>query len=301
MSNAYTNQILFGYSKSQVNKEYIDGLLSYMLTDEKITGYVPESTVIDVVVDVDKATTSFRIEDAKSVTLKEKRCKNDERCKESIVEGGMMEYRRGHSYNSIFWSIYGYENPKEVFFSTRANEEIEQRMKVVEFLKKSPKRLKETNSKLTLDQTQALFGAMMVSKDEKLDFCIAYAVYYNKPIMVVYNRTYCIYSPTVEIDLSEDVIILYGSESLSTTNGKKTVKYYADNTPTKQIIDEIVNTKVIGPLKAMSNYKSQELDEIAFKLKIDIKQKDETGKEKRRKKEDIYNDIRLAIHFDQTS
>jgi hypothetical protein len=49
----------------------------------------------------------------------------------------------------------------------------------------------------------------------------------------------------------------------------------------------------------MSNYKNPELDEIASKLKIDIKHKDESGKEKRRKKEDIYNDIRVAIHFDQ--
>jgi hypothetical protein len=292
MSNAYTNQILFGYSKSQVNKEYIDGLLSYMLTHEKITSYIPESTDVPIPVPV---TVPIVVE------VKAEAVAEEDEAESKVVntDKGMVVPRRGHSYNSIFWSIYGYENPKEVFFGTRANEEIEQRMKVVELLKKIPKRLKDTNSKLTIEQTNALFGAMMVSKDEKIDFCIAYAVYYNKPIMVVYNKTYCIYSPTVEIDLSEDVIILYASESLSTKNGKRSFIYHSENTPTRQIIDEIVHTKVIGPLKAMSNYKSQELDEIAFKLEIDIKQTDDKGKEKRRKKEDIYNDIRVAIHFDQ--
>ena len=275
MSNAYTNQILFGHSKEQVNAEYINGLLPYMFTDDKVNS-------IPLPIEKDHSPPS----ESAVITLPEKTDKAN-------------DFGRNSRYNSLFWSIYEMENPNEVFLNTRANVEIEERMKVVESLKKTPKRLRDTNSKLTLEQTQTLFGAMMVSKEEKLDFCIAYAVYYNKSIMVIYERTYCIYSPTVEIDLSEDtdVIIIYAS-SKQTPNGKKIFAYSSEKNPTKEIIEEILRTKVTRHLKAISNYKNPELDEIAYKLQIDITYKDEKGKEKRRKKEDIYNDIRVKIHND---
>ena len=35
MSNAYINQVLFGVSKEQVNAEYVDDLLPFMLTETK--------------------------------------------------------------------------------------------------------------------------------------------------------------------------------------------------------------------------------------------------------------------------
>ena len=77
------------------------------------------------------------------------------------------------------------------------------------------------------------------------------------------------------------------------------MSYSSEKNPTQCMINEIIETKVLGPLKAMSNYKNPELDSIAERLQIAIKYT-EQGKEKRRKKEDIYNDIRVAIHQDQT-
>jgi hypothetical protein len=284
MSNAYTNQVLFGYSKSQVNREYMEGLIPYMLFDDKLLQNKEEDNIVDE-------------------GGEERERENEQKEKKNEIMPVVLPTKvKRRSGNTIFWSIYEHENPNEVFFGTRANEEIEQRIKVVEFLKKNPKRLKDTNSKLTLEQTNALFGAMMVSKEEKRDFCIAYSVYYNKSIMIVFDKTYCIYSPTSGISDSDvsDIIILRASESLSTANGKKSIIYCAEQNNTEEMIAEIRNNLVLSPLKSISNYKSAELNEIAHKLQIDTRYKEEnTGKDKSRKKEDIYNDIRVAIHKEQ--
>ena len=39
MSNAYTNQILFGHSKTKVDAEYIKDLLPFMLTNDLMVEY----------------------------------------------------------------------------------------------------------------------------------------------------------------------------------------------------------------------------------------------------------------------
>jgi hypothetical protein len=279
MSNAYTNQILFGHSSSNVDGDYINGLMPLMFTSDKTF----ESIALDV------------IDDSPPPPPVVSRSPCHQESKPAYIP---LNAANDRYQNSIFWSIYEVEHPTESFLGTRANTEIEHRIKVVDYLKKTPKRLKETNSKLTIEQTQALFGSMLISKEDKLDFCIAYAAYYNKPILVIYTNTYCIFSPTVEIDLSEgDAIILYASNP---TKNRNKVVYSSEKTPTISMIQEIQKTKVASPLKAMSNYKTNELDEIAARLGISIKQ-NENGKEKRRKKEDIYNELRVAIHQDQTN
>ena len=163
---------------------------------------------------------------------------------------------------------------------------------MIDKLKKTPKILKETNSKLTLEQTQSLFGAMLTAKEDRFDFCIAYSAYYKKPIVVVYPKSYRVFSPLSDMDITEEeVILLYASK----TDNCKTISYTSEKNLTKDILKRIMETKVAGPLKAQSNYKTAELDEIAAKLHIETKVSDK----KRRKKEDIYNDIRVAIHNDQ--
>lgn len=292
MSNAYTNQILFGHSKTKVDAEYIQGLLPLMLTDSLMVEYRNTSNLC-----VSEKKDRENIETADPLTTK----KNEYRESQPFERGVNRQIKQ--PANSIFWAIYELEHPEEAFLRgarSNANAEIDHRLKVVTELKKTPKRLKETNSKLTIEQTQSLLGSMMVSKEDKLDFCIAYAAYYNKPILVVYEKTYCLFSPMVDIDIKdEEVIILYAT----TTDSKQPsrILYSSEKNLTRQIICDIVDTKVMSPLKSMSNYKTQELDNIAVKLNIETKTKPESGtKEKRRKKEDIYNDIKVAIHAEHT-
>jgi hypothetical protein len=270
MSNPYLNNILFGNSKTQVNEDYIRGLEQYMLTADRLQ-HIPKD-------EPQVPTVALATEDAKPPQIEQK----------------APEPRRRQKNNSLFWSIYEIENPKEAFLGTRANAEVEHRLKVVASLKLTPKRLKETNSKLTIERTQALLGAMLVAKEDNIDFCIAYAVYYCKPIVVVYPTTYRVFSPMVDVDLVDDVILLYASKPESA----RTVLYESEKNATPELIAKIVESRVRIPLAAQSTYKAQELDEIAAKLHIATNSESASGKEKRRKKEDIYNDILVATHND---
>ena len=105
---------------------------------------------------------------------------------------------------------------------------------------------------------------------------------------MVYPTTYQLYSPstTTEIEDDDHVIILYASK-------KQKIVYSAEPNPTKQMADKIIQSK-LTVLKAQSNYKTPELESVAMKLNIATK----TAEGKRRKKEDVYNEIRLAIHND---
>jgi len=290
MSNAYVNQILFGNSKTNVDAQYIRDLLPLMLSETRMTE-CRENLSMNTINTTNSENPSILVDTSyHSPTISQMPIP---------FEHSQPHNNIRHSpTNTLFWAIYESEHPEDAFMNgTRANTEINHRLKVVTELKKTPKRLKETNAKLTIEQTQALLGSMMVAKEDKLDFCIAYAAYYNKPIMVVYQKTYCLFSPMIDIDIKdEDVILLYASLNRQQRNTKT---YSLEHNITKQIICDIVDTKVASPLKAMSNYKTPELEEIAAKLQIETKQKDVAGKEKRRKKEDIYNDIKVAIHTDQ--
>lgn len=282
MSNAYVNQILFGVSKTDVDGEYIRLLVPYMLTNNWLEKHDIPTTKIQC----SSSEESLHIEKPVRTLTANK-------------QDNIFAVKRTHNNkNSLFWSIYEVEHPEEAFLGTRANAEVEHRLKVVAELKKTPKRLKETNSKLTIEQTHALLGSMLVAKEDKLDFCVAYSAYYNKPIIVVYPTTYRVFSPMVDIDLrEEDAIILY-AEKPSPEKGKHMV-YCSEKNPSSKIICDIMDQKTMGSLKSISNYKNPELDAIASKLGVPIIFTSDAGKEKRRKKEDIYNDIKVAIHNDQ--
>jgi hypothetical protein len=302
MSNAYVNNILFGISKFNVDDEYIRGMTPYMLTEEWLRKFEEQrplakneiaepiivATIPDNLVLPKQEQQSYDIDpnnNKKTYPL-------------SNPDNIFAAKRKNNRPNSLFWSIYEVEHPEEAFLGTRANAEVEHRLKVVAELKKTPKRLKETNSKLTIEQTQALLGSMLVAKEDKLDFCAAYSAYYNKPIIVVYPKTYRVFSPMIDVDLrDEDAIILY-AEKPAQEKGKN-MAYSSEKTPTSKIICDIMGQKTAGPLKAMSNYKNPELDAIAAKLGVPVIFTSDAGKEKRRKKEDIYNDIKVFIHNDQ--
>lgn len=295
MSNAYVNQILFGHSKRDVTPEYIQSMMPFMLTDSKMN--TMQSPTMQSPTLQSPVVITTEVPKDSHTQLPEKINKDTIKSESEIVHTNNKD-RTFHqpfhkSCRNLFWSIYELENPSEAFLRTRANIEIETRIKIIDELKKNPKCLKYSNSKLTLEQTQGLYGSMLTAKEDRIDFCIAYAVYYKKPIIVVYQKSYRVFSPTVEIDLSEENIVLYASKP----EGARSISYIPERSLTNEIIANIVNTKIEGPLKSMSTYKTAELDEIALKLQIPVKQTD-SGKEKRRKKEDIYNDIKVVIHND---
>ena len=269
MSNAYLNNILFGNSASNITREYVESLVPHMCTEDWMRSCQSCLT---------KKTEDAPIPESKPVDNDQKPLAQPKYTKKQINK------------NTLFWSIYEHECPGEAFMNPySANVEIDTRLKVVDSLKKTPKRLKETNSKLTLEETQGLFGSMLTAREDKLEFCVAYSVFYNKHILVVYNKTYRLFSPTVSADIEDDdhVIILRASKE------RGTVVYTAEQNTTKAMADDIMREKD-AKMRAQSHYKIPELEAIAEKWSIPTR----TIGNKRRKKEDVYNDVLLAIHND---
>jgi hypothetical protein len=287
MSNAYLNTILFGHSSASVNAAYMEALIPYMYTAEWVKAQVPQ--VQPQVPSVQGPNPS--VQEAKpSVQAPNPPVEHKEPAVEQREFRTITREPRALK-NTLFWAIYEQECPGEAFLNPYSiNVEIETRVRVVDTLKKTPKRLKDTNSKLTQEATQALFGAMLTAKEDKLEFCVAYSVFFNKHILIVYPNTYRIFSPDISTEIEDDdhVIILHASK-----NGK-TAAYKSEPNGSKQMADEIMRTHT-APLKPQSHYKTPELEAIAEKWFIPTR----TIGNKRRKKEDVYNDIRLEIHNDQ--
>ena len=312
MSNVYTNQVLFGHSKNLVDKKYVDGLLPNMLTTQWLLTHSKPAENKEFENPFAVANASSKTEDYsdnRSRVRAEPLCDGDY---PQINRNAMKVYesstacavtvdipqpkpvvrpaRKTLPGNTLFWAIFSAENPKETFLRpSAANVEIETRIQVVNSLKNTPKRLKDTNSKLSIEATQGLLGSMLIAREDKIEFCIVYSVFYKKHILIVYPNTCRIFSPSTTTDIEDDdhVIILYAEKP----DGK--IVYSAELNPTKQMADTILQTKPTL-LKAQSNYKTPELESIAIHFGIATK----TAEGKRRKKEDVYNDVRLVIHND---
>lgn len=278
MTNAYTNKILFGHSNDKISPEYLEKMVPYMLTEKWMAHNVsvvhrPEPSPLET----PKSNLSGE-------SSKPKLDSSPPPPRDPVIARNSSSCG-----NTLFWSIHSFIHPKEAFLRpSAANVEIETRLQIVNSMRSAPKRLKDTNSKMTMEATQGLLGAMMTAREDRIDFCIAYSVYYGKHILIVYPKSYRVFSPSVETEIEDDdhVIILYAS------NAKKVV-YSVEPNPTKQMADAIMQTKSTM-LKAQSNYKTSELESIASKFDIPTK----TPEGKRRKKEDLYNDVRLALHND---
>jgi hypothetical protein len=186
--------------------------------------------------------------------------------------------------NTLFWSIYmathEYVDYMEALRRS-GNCEIEEKLRMVDSLKKSPKVLKETNAKLTLEQTQALYGSLLTSREDRIEFCTAYAAFYKKTIWLMYPKTYRVYSPNVEVSLDSDAIVVNVEPG-----PKHTFVYRLDQ---ESDIKALVGERT-GILGAQSKYKMDELVPIAEKLGLTVAPKT--------KKQEVYDAIRVAIHKD---
>jgi hypothetical protein len=186
--------------------------------------------------------------------------------------------------NTLFWSVFMamYEYADYLDALRRSgNREIEEKVRMVDSLKKSPKVLKETNSKLTLEQTQALYGSLLTSREDRIEFCTAYAAYYKRTIWIIYPKTYRVYSPTVDVSLDSDAIVVRVEPG-----PKHTFIYRLDQ---ESDIKTLVGERT-GLLNAQSKYKTDELVAIAEKIGVKVVPK--------AKKQEVYDALRVAIHND---
>jgi len=266
MSNPFLNKILYGVGNSQVNAEFMEGLKPYMYTSEWKSAPKEEGVASEVV------------EEPHPHTM------DGKECPDTMMENQPNRMTPSQK-NTLFWSVFMsvYEYPEYMEASRRSgNREIEEKLRMVECLKKTPKILKESSAKLTLEQTQALYGSLLTTREDRLEFCAAYAAFYKRPIVIVYSKTYRVFSPTAELG-DEPPIILWASPG-----PKHSVVYSLDH---ESNIKELIAERT-SELKAQSNYKIGELVQLATRLNLVLPPKP--------KKQEVYDAIRVAIHKDMS-
>ena len=180
---------------------------------------------------------------------------------------------------SIFISVYGYTE-YETIGRCYSNREISEKQNIMEFIKKTPKSLKNMDKKITKAMTQEILSDIMSNKKTTLDVLPAFALFYKKNIIILNEKNKNVY---LKINLVEDT-----KEYILLIKNKKG-GFGLDTEITSEKIQSILDTKFClenynKPLKAISNYKSEELTSIGEMVGMNMN----NGKIK---KQELYNEI----------
>ena len=176
-------------------------------------------------------------------------------------------------HNSLFWCMFirynGYD--EYVLLGKKyANREIEEKQKMIDSFKKNMQVLKFSNHKVTNAMTQEIVSEIMMNKKSSLLTCIAFSIYYKKHIYIVKNKTHIFYAYSRDMvwsenmDVNDYAILHYKSEDEYGIDMDVTLEkiiHIRDNTFCLESIEK--------PLKGVSSYKTNELEDIA--RKIDLK------------------------------
>lgn len=192
--------------------------------------------------------------------------------------------------DSLFWCIYiaryGYTAYTEIGHRY-GNIEIEEKQQIMEMMRKSPSKIKECPKKITKATYQEIMSDFMTNKKLTTEMLTIFSIYCNIRIWII-NLDNSGEPDSWYMDICSNdnlhiqPIIIYCKNN----------KQYGINLIEREQLSELV-TKIKDqlfcfdnynmPLKAISNYKIMDLEDIAYKLGITM--------EGKYKKQDIYNKI----------
>jgi hypothetical protein len=180
--------------------------------------------------------------------------------------------------NSLFWCmfIHVYDHDEFQLIGNRyQNRELEEKHKMIQFIKENPQRIKGCNHKVTNIMIQDLMAGLLSHRISPLHDCIVYSMFYNKTIYVVKKSMYICYCNKeldATLDPVENTIIIYC---------KNSKEYGIEMDVTVEKIQDILSNYIQifntdRPLKSMSEYKMPDLERMAILLGISMGKKKDT-------------------------
>ena len=199
---------------------------------------------------------------------------------EVLVEKQKDEYIEPRQQDTLFWCLYIIHHGYNDYMQIDRNygvKELEEKQKIFNFIKANPSKMKNTNYKMTNVALQEIQSEMMtVQKQTSMTSMIAMLVYYNINLLIV--------------DASEKTMLEFwvNKEDIPSMNTKTTsdsaptyilykskmgkYKLQMENIATYKIYEMkekyVILDSYLKPLKSITNYKVEELEEIAKKLAI---------------------------------
>jgi hypothetical protein len=172
--------------------------------------------------------------------------------------------------NSLFWAIYILVNGRKAVphQSKLANFELDEHVKILNWLKANPTAIKQRFPKVTKVLCEEIYSDLLVGKMNNPLLIYAYCTYYKKAVVVfVSDKIYCQYGTPIEEDevplylyltVQKRYDIVLGNVLLHSPNFRETM---------------LAIEKVNEPIKAITHYKVADLVEMATKLSCELPEK----------------------------
>jgi len=198
------------------------------------------------------------------------------------------EHFQPRQSDTLFWCLYVLHHGMDEYLNIGHNygvKELEEKQRLAAFINNNKSKIKGTNYKVTNVLIQEILSELLTSqKETSLHVLIALTVFYGINIFIVDADDRCMleFLSCKEIDESTRNYVLYKD---------KYGKYSAqlEWISSSQLVDMrekyIVLENYLRPMKAVSNYKVEELVELARKLSI-------YDENKKYKKSELYD----AVH-----
>ena len=182
--------------------------------------------------------------------------------------------------DTIFWCMYVFIYGKGEYNHighSYGNKMLEEKQKIMEFIKMKPKILKSSNVKLTNGAIQEIQAEFMVDKMTSFYGVAALAIYYKTPIFLVNKekKTYLKFLPEMEYYEKQPCYLL--------ERGNNRYKLNMSEKPELDLESMICLESHLKPFKPASYYKIEDLNTISEKIGF--------IQEKRLKKTELYEKL----------
>jgi hypothetical protein len=211
----------------------------------------------------------------------------DEEIKAPPAIEEMVEFYQPKQNDTLFWCLYiihyGMKDYNNIKFNYGVKE-LEEKQRLSAFIRENAARIKNTNYKVTNVLIQEILSELLTSqKETSLSVLGAFTVFYDINLLIVDANDRCMleFWANKEKDSSLNIYVLrkdkYGKYSVQ-------LEWIAPSRVLEMREKYLVLDTYMRPLKAASNYKVEELVELAKRLSI-------YDDNKKYKKSDLYESI----------
>lgn len=210
---------------------------------------------------------------------------NEKTTKPQQSETPVLPYITPRQRDSLFWSLYigeyGYVDYDRITFNEGV-QKLEIHQKIVDTLKQNPSRWKQVNQKITKVAIEEVYSDLLTNiKKSSLDNIVAYACYFQKNIFIVHIQQKSYWD--IQYEGADETIVLH----LDNDNC-----FHIQPDCSIEEIQQLKNNRISlesysKPLRPLSFYKVNHLQEMASNLQIDYAMK----------KQDLYECILHQIKW----
>jgi hypothetical protein len=295
-SYRYINQIFYNDNKFDI-PESIETLEKYCLSNEKLMSWKKKDENLENI---------FPQKNPENKSPEKKEGKNFPEISENIFPPKVLENKNTENNfsqknpenkkeekgkwfypkqnDTVFWCIFsfvhGFDEYNEIGHSY-GNIMLEEKIKIVEFIKKTPKVLKESNVKITNMGIQEVISEFMVDSTTSFHGIAALAIYYKIQIFLIHpeKNIYLKFLDSSECDCEKQCYIYYDTYA----RGQIKYKIPISVTDPPNLDSMVCLESHLKPFRPASHYKIDDL--------VNISQKIGFVYETRMKKTDLYNKL----------